>query len=69
MDAALAGGAAYLGFMVYPPSPRNIAVEDIAALAGSVPSGFGRVAVTVDADDALVERIVATGVILSLIHI
>ncbi len=58
MNAALVGGAAYLGFMIFPASPRNIALEDAAYLARPVGGRARIVAVTVDPDDALVDRII-----------
>ena len=57
VDAALAAGAAYLGFVFFPKSPRH--VDAIAARALATPArGRARiVAVTVDADDALLTEI------------
>ena len=58
--AALDGGAAYLGFMIFASSPRNISPEAAARL---VPGARGRakiVAVTVDPDDLLLDRLMAT---------
>jgi phosphoribosylanthranilate isomerase len=55
--AALAGGAAYLGFMFFERSPRNIAVEAAARLAEPVRGKAKVVAVTVDPSDAEVDRI------------
>jgi len=62
VDAAVAGDAAWLGFVFFPPSPRNIAPEQAAALIARAPAKLGKVAVLVDADDALIARIVAAGV-------
>ena len=50
--AAVEGGAAFIGFIFYPPSPRAVAPEVAARIAAGLPSGLGKVAVTVDADDA-----------------
>ncbi len=50
--AAVEGGAAFVGFIFYPPSPRAVSPEAAAAIAAGLPSGLGKVAVTVDADDA-----------------
>lgn len=56
--AALDGGAAYLGFMFFERSPRNIAVEAAARLAEPVRRGPVKVvAVTVDPTDAELDRI------------
>jgi len=53
----LSGGAAYLGFMLFPASPRNIDLEDAAHLAAPARGRARIVAVTVDPDDELVDRI------------
>jgi len=55
--AALDGGAGFLGFMMYAPSPRNIAPDRAADLALAARGRAGVVAVTVDGDDALIDRI------------
>lgn len=59
VDAAVAGGARFVGFVFFPPSPRALTLDKAAALAGRVPATVGRVAVTVDADDALLGTILA----------
>jgi len=46
-----------MGFMVFSASPRNIALEDAAHLVRPVRGRTRIVAVTVDPDDALVDRI------------
>src|SRR4029077_1568268 len=55
--AALEGGAAYLGFVFYPPSPRAVSPARAAALCAAVPSGVQRVGLFVDADDALLRAV------------
>jgi phosphoribosylanthranilate isomerase len=40
--AALEGGAAYLGFMFFDASPRNIAPEDAGRLAAPARTGSWR---------------------------
>ncbi len=57
--AALEGGAAYLGFMVFENSPRNVAPEAAARLAEPARGKAQVVAVTVDPDDALLDRLSA----------
>lgn len=52
VEAAAAGGAAYIGFNFYRPSPRSINAERAAQLCAAVPAGIKRVGVFVDADDA-----------------
>lgn len=61
VQAALDGGAAYLGFVFFEKSPRNLAPEAAARLAEPVRGkGISTVAVTVDPDDALIDRLAAT---------
>jgi phosphoribosylanthranilate isomerase len=52
--AAAAGGAAHIGLVFYPPSPRSVSAETAAELARLVPERVGRVGLFVDpADDEL----------------
>ncbi|WP_353533119.1 phosphoribosylanthranilate isomerase [Cognatishimia sp. WU-CL00825] len=59
--AATEAGAAYVGFVFFAKSPRNVSVEQARALALEVPIGVAKVALTVNADnaflDALSERV------------
>jgi len=55
--AAAAGGAAYVGFVFYPPSPRAVSPARAAELCALVPSGVRRVALFVDADDAAIAAV------------
>src|SRR5437762_14216171 len=55
--AAVEGGAAYLGFVFYPPSPRAVSPERAARLCAAVPSGVQRVGLFVDADDAAIAAV------------
>ena len=58
--AAVDGGAAYLGFMFFPKSPRNIAPDAAGRLAPPARAkGVKIVAVAVDPTDAEVDAIVA----------
>jgi phosphoribosylanthranilate isomerase len=57
--AAVDGGAAYLGFNFYPPSPRAVGPARAAVLCAAVPPGVQRVGIFVDADDALIRAILA----------
>lgn len=52
--AAVEGGAAYLGFVFYPPSPRAVDPARAAALCAAVPSEIKRVGLFVDADDSAI---------------
>lgn len=57
--AALLGGARYLGFVFHGASPRHLTLADAGWLAGAVPDGPVKVALTVDAGDATLDAIVA----------
>jgi phosphoribosylanthranilate isomerase len=59
LHAAIAGGARYVGFVFYPPSPRHLTIEAAASLARTVPPGIGRVAVMVDPDDDFLTQLLA----------
>ncbi|WP_027257932.1 phosphoribosylanthranilate isomerase [Leisingera aquimarina] len=55
---AVAGaGAAYAGFVFFPKSPRNVSIEQAAALAVEAPVGLCKVALTVNATDAELDAI------------
>lgn len=60
VDAAVAAGAAYVGFVFFARSPRAVAADEAAALAARVPPGIAKVALTVDMDDAALDTLVAT---------
>ncbi|MCB1411854.1 MAG: phosphoribosylanthranilate isomerase [Xanthobacteraceae bacterium] len=60
LDAALAAGADMVGFVFFPPSPRHVDPASAAALGGRVAGRAKTVALTVDADDTLLARIVET---------
>lgn len=49
--AASARGAAYVGFVFYPPSPRSVRAEQARALAGIAPSSVAKVGLFVDPDN------------------
>ena len=51
VTAAVDGGAAYLGFVFYPPSPRAVSRQQAAKLCAPVPAEVTRVGLFVDADD------------------
>ena len=59
IDAALTGGADYVGFVLFPKSPRNVAVAEAAALVRHAREKGEAKAVTllVDPDDDLVARV------------
>jgi len=58
LDAALNAGADMVGFVFFPPSPRNLAPQAARSLGAGVNGRALKVALTVDADDALFEAIV-----------
>jgi phosphoribosylanthranilate isomerase len=57
LDAAIAGGARFLGFVFYPRSPRALTVEAAASLASRVPQTMTRVGLFVDEPDATMDAI------------
>lgn len=60
VSAAVEAGAAYVGFVFFPPSPRYLAPEDAAPIAAQVPEGIAKVALVVNADDDLLDQITET---------
>ena len=61
VSAALGGGASHIGFVFFAKSPRDIAPETAERLAAPArAAGVKIVAVTVDPDDVLLERLTAT---------
>lgn len=59
IEAAAAAGASYAGFVFFPPSPRNLTIEGARNLALEAPIGLAKVALLVDADDRLIDGILA----------
>ncbi len=59
LAAAIRHGASHVGFVFFPPSPRNVTPGQAAALAARVPSHIARVGVFVDPDDALLDTAIA----------
>jgi phosphoribosylanthranilate isomerase len=57
LAAAAEGGARFLGFVFYPPSPRSLTPEQAAPLAAAAPAGCLRVGVVVDLEDAELDEI------------
>ena len=56
--AVAEAGAAYAGFNFFPKSPRYVTVEEARALALTAPEGLCKVALVVDAEDAVLDAIV-----------
>ena len=50
-------GCQYLGFVFYPPSPRNLSIEESKKLTSIVPKDIKKVAVLVKPENSFVEKI------------
>lgn len=57
--AAVDAGARYVGFVFFPKSPRHLEAQAAAELAHLVPAGVAKVALTVNASDEDLDRIIA----------
>ena len=57
LEAAIAAGASHCGLVFYPPSPRSLSLADAAALSRLGRGRVTMVALTVNADDALLAAI------------
>ncbi len=55
--AAVEGGAAFLGFVFYPRSPRAVSPGRAAVLCAAVPAGVQRVGLFVDAEDDAIRAV------------
>lgn len=62
VDVAVEAGATHLGFVHFPRSPRHLDAEAIARLVAHSAGRAKTVVVTVDADDATLGRLAATGI-------
>ncbi|GKX33258.1 MAG: N-(5'-phosphoribosyl)anthranilate isomerase [Rhizobiaceae bacterium MnEN-MB40S] len=58
IEAALASGASLIGFIFFEKSPRNVTPEEAGRLRRGIGDRASVVAVTVNADDAVLDRIV-----------
>lgn len=58
LEASIALGADFLGFVFYPPSPRSLTPVTAKPLADLAKGRCSLVALLVDADDALIEAVV-----------
>ncbi len=61
VDAAIGGGASHVGFVFFPPSPRDLPFERAAGLAERVPGRVRIVGVFVDPDDAVIAEATRAG--------
>ncbi len=59
VQAAVEAGAAYVGFVFFPKSPRNVTPDEARALTADVPPGVAKVGLTVDMDDSALDALVA----------
>jgi len=57
LQAVADTGAAYVGFVFFPKSPRNVSIEQARELALATPVGLAKVALVVDADNAFLDAI------------
>ena len=57
--AAVGAGANYLGLVFFARSPRNLSLPQARTLALGVPPGIAKVALTVDAEDAFLDALLA----------
>ncbi len=55
--ASVDAGAAYIGFVFFERSPRNVGFEQARALAIDVPHGVAKVALTVDPEDEFLDAL------------
>ncbi|WP_284154749.1 phosphoribosylanthranilate isomerase [Algicella marina] len=60
LAAAIKGDAAYIGFVFFGKSPRNIDTTAAAVLSTEVPAGICKVALTVDIGDAALDSILSS---------
>jgi phosphoribosylanthranilate isomerase len=60
VSAAVAAGAAYMGLVFFAKSPRYVSPETARDLAMLAPPGLVKVALTVDADDAMLDALLDT---------
>ena len=51
------GGCSYLGFVFYPPSPRNLSIKQSLKLTSIVPNNIKKVAVLVKPENTFVKKI------------
>ena len=59
IDVALESGADFVGFVFFPPSPRNVGLEAARALGQRAAGRARKVSLTVDANDETLAAIVA----------
>tara|TARA_Y100000590_G_C15690839_1_gene1003338 strand:- start:712 stop:1347 length:636 start_codon:yes stop_codon:yes gene_type:complete len=65
---AVAAHADFLGFIFYPPSPRNISLKDSSKIIHKIKDKISTVAVTVDPDDYLIAKVIEIGFPIIQLH-
>lgn len=56
--AVVTAGAGYAGFVFFPKSPRHLTLDQGRLLAFAAPPGLAKVALTVDANDAMLDDLI-----------
>jgi len=59
LEVSLEAGADLVGFVFFPPSPRNLGLEAARTLGAQVRGRAGKVALTVNANDDTIAKIIA----------
>jgi len=59
MEVVAAAGAAYAGLVFFAKSPRALAIPQARAIALAAPAGLARVGLFVDAEDPLIDAVLA----------
>lgn len=59
IQAAVAAGAAYGGFVFFAKSPRHLGIAQACELTRTAPHGLAKVALVVDADNAFLDALLA----------
>ncbi len=65
---AIKSNADYLGFIFYPQSPRNISFEDSSAIIKKIKDQVSTVAVTVNPDNSLINKVMEIGFSMIQLH-
>lgn len=69
VPAALMAGARTLGFVFFEKSPRDLSLEAAAHMTEAVPDGICKVALTVNADDAALDTLLAAVPFLDMLQL
>ncbi|SFI62209.1 phosphoribosylanthranilate isomerase [Jannaschia pohangensis] len=59
VEAVARAGAAYMGLVFFPKSPRNVTLDQARDLALAAPMGLAKVALVVNPDDAMLDALMA----------